>query len=165
MSEPFLAELKIVSFNFPPKGWAFCNGQLLPINQNQALFSLLGTTYGGNGQTNFALPNLQGRCATHFGSGFSQGQTGGEQVHTLSISELPQHTHVANATGADADAPVALGGRLASFNNGYRAPASLTTLSASTIGNVGGSQPHQNMSPYLVLNYIIALQGIFPSQN
>jgi len=165
MSEPFLAELKIVSFNFPPKGWAFCNGQLLPINQNQALFSLLGTTYGGNGQTTFALPNLQGRCATHVGNGHIQGEQGGSEAVTLSIQELPQHTHLANATGADADAPVALGGRLASFNNGYRAPASLTTLSASTIGNVGGSQPHQNMSPYLVLNYIIALQGIFPSQN
>jgi microcystin-dependent protein len=165
MSEPFLAELKIVSFNFAPKGWAMCNGQLLPINQNQALFALLGTTYGGDGQTTFALPDLRSRCATHFGSGFTQGQRAGEEAHTLSISEMPQHTHQASATGADADAPVASGGRLASFNNGYRAPAALTTLSASTIGNVGGSQPHQNMSPYLVLNYIIALQGIFPSQN
>jgi len=165
MSEPFLAELKIVSFNFPPKGWAFCNGQFLPINQNQALFSLLGTTYGGNGQTTFALPDMRGRTPIHVGDGFIQGQNGGEISHTLSIQELPAHTHVATATNVDADAPVAAGGRLARFNNGYRAPSSLTALGASMISNVGGSQPHENMSPYLVLNYVIALQGIFPSRN
>src|SRR6202171_762567 len=102
MAEPFLAEIKIMSFNFAPQGWAMCNGQLLPINQNQALFSLLGTMYGGNGQTNFALPNLQGEVPIHVGSGFIQGQASGEQNHTLSISELPTHTHVANASQTQA---------------------------------------------------------------
>ncbi len=165
MSEPFLGELKIVSFNFPPKGWAFCNGQFMPIGQNQALFSLLGTMYGGDGQTTFALPDLRGRAPVHVGSGFTQGQAGGEIAHTLTLQELPTHTHFVTATNADADAPVALGGRLGRFNNGYRTPSALTTLGASTVSSVGGSQPHDNMSPYLVLNYIIALQGIFPSRN
>ena len=165
MSEPFLAELKIVSFNFPPKGWAFCNGQLLPINQNQALFSLLGTTYGGNGQTNFALPNLQGRAPIHVGSGFTQGQAGGEIAHTLTSQEMPQHLHVASAATADADVPVASGNMLGGFNNGYGNPANLTALLTQSVTNVGGSQPHENMSPFLVLNYVIALQGIFPSRN
>lgn len=165
MAEPFLGELRIVSFNFPPKGWAFCNGQLLPINQNQALFALLGTTYGGNGQTNFALPNLRGRAPFHFGAGFTLGQAGGETAHTLSLQEMPQHIHFANAATADGDVPTATGNMLAAFNNGYGSPANLTSLLAGTVSNLGGSQPHDNMSPYLVLNFIIALQGIFPSQN
>jgi len=165
MGTPFLAELKIVSFNFAPKGWALSNGQLLPINQNQALFSLLGTTYGGNGQTTFGLPDLRARAAIHVGSGFIQGQAGGETAHTLTTQEMPSHTHFVTATNADADAPVALGGRLARFNNGYRSPSALTAIGASVISNVGGSQAHENMSPFLVLNYVIALQGIFPSRN
>jgi microcystin-dependent protein len=165
MSEPFLGQLSIVSFNFPPKGWAFCNGQFLPINQNQALFSLLGTTYGGNGQTTFALPDLRGRAPMHLGSGFTQGQAGGEVAHTLTIAELPTHTHTAQAATADGDTPIATANMLGAFNNGYGSAGNLTPLLSSSIGNVGGSQAHDNMSPFLVLNYIIALQGIFPSRN
>src|SRR5215468_12730667 len=113
MSEPFLGEIKIISWNFPPKGWTFCNGQLLPINQNQALFSLLGTTYGGNGQTNFGLPNLQGRVPIHMGNSHTLGERGGEQAHTLSISEIPTHVHVANGSSQDGDQPIAGGNLLA----------------------------------------------------
>ena len=165
MSEPFLGQLSIVSFNYPPKGWAFCNGQFLPINQNQALFSLLGTTYGGNGQTTFALPDLRGRAAMHLGGGFTQGQAGGEVAHTLTIAELPTHTHTAQAATADGDTPIPTANMLGAFNNGYGSAGNLTALLPASIGNVGGSQAHDNMSPFLVLNYIIALQGIFPSRN
>ncbi len=165
MAEPFLAEIRLMSFNFPPKGWAFCNGQLLPINQNQALFSLLGTTYGGDGRTTFALPNLQGRVPIHFGNGFTLGQQGGEQAHTLSIGELPTHVHTANATTANGAVAVPGGAVLGAFNNAYGPPTGLTSLDPGTIVNSGGSQPHQNMQPYLTLNFCIALQGIFPSQN
>lgn len=165
MSEPFLSEIKIVSFNFPPKGWALCNGQLLPINQNQALFALLGTTYGGNGQTTFALPNLRGQVPIHMGNGHTLGETGGETAHTINISEMPQHLHFMTASDANGSQPVPPGNVLAQANNLYTAPQNLTTLVPSTISNVGGSQPHNNMMPYLVLNFIIALQGIFPSRN
>ncbi|HET6975063.1 MAG TPA: tail fiber protein [Pyrinomonadaceae bacterium] len=165
MSEPFLSEIKIVSFNFPPKGWALCNGQLLPINQNQALFALLGTVYGGNGQTNFALPNLRGRVPVHEGSGHDLGEAAGSTSVTVNIQQLPTHFHVANATSVLADTSVGAGNLLGGVNNGYTAPAALVSLIPSTISNVGGSQPHNNMMPYLVLNFIIALQGIFPSQN
>lgn len=170
MAEPFLAEIRMMSFNFPPKGWAFCNGQLIPINQNQALFSLLGTTFGGNGQTNFALPDLQGRVPIHMGNGHSLGEKAGEQSHTLTISEIPGHTHQANASsnGATVDLP---GGNVLgnSAPNFLFGPAqSLTALNAlneATVGTIGGSQPHQNMQPFLTINFSIALQGIFPSQN
>jgi len=165
MAEPFLGEIRLTSFNFAPKGWAMCNGQFLPINQNQALFSLLGTTYGGNGQTTFALPDMRGRVAMHRSNGFTQGQAGGETAHTLTMSEMPQHIHVAAASGQDADSPVPVSGRLASFNNGYGASANAVTLAPTTLTNTGGSQAHQNMAPFLTLNYVIALQGIFPSQN
>jgi microcystin-dependent protein len=168
MGTPFLSEVKIVSFNFPPKGWAACNGQVLPINQNQALFSLLGTMYGGNGQTTFALPNLQGRAPVHMGAGFTEGQQGGEVAHTLTMSEMTQHFHVAQAasTGTNAVIPtnaLVLGGQ-GQFEI-WRAPTSLGAMKAGTVSSVGGSQAHQNMQPYLVLNYIIALQGVFPSRN
>lgn len=173
MAEPFIAEVKIISFNFPPKGWAFCNGQLLQINQNQALFSILGTTYGGDGRTTFALPNLQGRIPLHAGNGFTLGERAGEQVHTLSISELPTHAHAINASSSNGDTTLPTnpnsntGNILASsLNQSYRPPdQALTALLAGSIGNAGGSQPHENTSPYLTLNFIIALQGIFPSQN
>ncbi|HEY0026390.1 MAG TPA: tail fiber protein [Allosphingosinicella sp.] len=165
MSEPFLGEIRIYSFNFPPKGWAFCNGQFLPINQNQALFALLGTTFGGNGQTTFALPNVQGRTPIHKGNGFILGQTGGEEAHTLTISEMPTHVHLLQASSLDADAPIGTGNMLGGFNNGYRAASSVTALGASSVSNVGGSQAHENRQPYLALNFCIALQGIFPSQN
>ena len=165
MADPFLGEIRLTSFNFAPKGWAMCNGQFLPINQNQPLFSLLGTTYGGNGQTTFALPDLRGRVAMHRGSGFTQGQAGGETAHTLTASELPQHIHFAAGSSGDADTPVPVGGRLASFNNGYSAAANVVTLAPATVTNTGGSQAHQNMAPFLTLTYVIALVGIFPSQN
>jgi microcystin-dependent protein len=166
MSEPFLSEIKIVSFNFPPKGWALANGQLLPINQNQALFALLGTTYGGNGQTNFALPNLRGRVPIHVGSGHTLGEAAGSTAVTVNIQQLPQHMHFlqasANSASTTSDPTNAF---LAPVNGGYGQPASLTTLSPQSVTSVGGSQAHTNMMPYLTLNFIVALQGIFPSQN
>jgi microcystin-dependent protein len=167
MSEPFLAEIKIVSFNFAPQGWALCNGQLLPINQNQALFSILGTTYGGNGQTNFALPDLRGRSPFHYGSGFNLGQAGGEAAHTLTTSELPTHIHFmqANSQAGVEIAPSPARTWAQSAVNPYNAAANLGALHPSAMSNVGGSQAHNNMQPYLVLNFIICLIGIFPSRN
>jgi microcystin-dependent protein len=168
MAEPFLSEIRIMSFSFPPKGWALCNGQLLPINQNQALFSLLGTTYGGNGQTNFALPNLQGNVPIHMGSGRTLGERGGEQAHTLSIAELPQHTHTWNASGSPATTNTPGATLFLAQSTGDQAwgPATnLQPMSPAKITNTGGSQAHLNMQPFLVLNFSIALQGIFPSAN
>jgi len=165
MGTPFLAELRLFSFNFPPKGWALCNGQLLPINQNQALFSLLGTMYGGDGQVNFALPNLRGRVPIHLGGSFTQGEAGGEDSHTVSQSEMPQHIHLLQAVNANADTDIPTGAALGSFNNGYRDPTNLTSLIPATVGNIGGSQAHENRQPYTVLSWGIALQGIFPSRN
>ena len=168
MSEPFLSEIKIVSFNFAPKGWALCNGQFLPINQNQALFALLGTTYGGNGQTTFALPNLRGQVPISFGNGHNLGEAAGSTAVTINIQQLPTHLHALQASSATAntnapDNTTLLGG--SAPNDVYNGPASLSTLIPSSVTAVGGSQPHNNMMPYLVLNFIIALQGIFPSQN
>ncbi len=165
MATPFLGEIKIVSFNFPPKGWAFCNGQLLPINQNQALFSLLGTMYGGDGRVNFALPNLQSRTPIHFGSGFVQGQPGGEQAHTLIMSEMPQHTHQAQGSSVNPTLPGATGNVWCANAVSSYAATPNTTMMPQAVTNMGGNQPHDNMTPYLVLNFCIALQGIFPSQN
>ena len=166
MGTPFLSEIKIVSFNFAPKGWAICNGQILPINQNQALFSLLGTTYGGNGQTTFALPNIRGRVPLHFGSSFIIGQVGGEASHTLIQSEMPAHTHFLQAGKVAATTATLNGGLLSEAPGGiYGNFANSVAILPSTITNVGGSQPHENRQPYLVLNFIIALQGIFPSRN
>jgi microcystin-dependent protein len=165
MSEPFLAEIRIFSFNFPPKGWAMCNGQLLPINQNQALFSLLGTTYGGDGRVNFALPNLQGRVPFHIGGGLVQGQSSGEAAHTLTISEMPAHTHVPVGSSNNASAASPANNLWASLSGGGYLPTANTTMNPASILNNGGGQPHDNMSPYLVLDFCIALQGIFPSQN
>jgi len=165
MAEPFLSEIRMMSFGFAPRGWALCNGQLLPINQNQALFSLLGTTYGGDGRVNFALPNLQGRVPIHMGSGHTLGERGGEQAHTLSISELPTHVHSVQASSAATGGNANPTGRvLGGGNNVYHAPTSLTSMTPGTLANVGGSQAHLNMQPFLVLNFSIALQGIFPSQ-
>lgn len=167
MSTPFMGELRIVSFNFAPRGWAFANGQQLPINQNQALFSLLGTTYGGNGQTTFALPNLQGRIPIHEGNGHTLGEQGGEQAHTLSIAELPTHTHVAQASSAVGNTFLPTNNLLAKAEGVdiYQTPSNLVSMSPSSITNVGGSQAHLNLQPFLTLNFCIALQGIFPSQN
>jgi microcystin-dependent protein len=166
MAEPFLSELRLMSFVFAPKGWALCNGQLLPINQNQALFSLLGTTFGGDGRVNFALPDLRGRVPIHVGSGHTLGERGGEQAHTLSIAELPTHTHVMNATGDNATVGTPAGNLFArSTNFFYENPANLTALNPASMTNTGGSQAHLNMQPFLTLSYCIALQGIFPSPN
>ena len=165
MSEPFLSEIKVVSFNFPPKGWALCNGQFLPINQNQALFALLGTTYGGNGQTTFALPNLRGRVPVHIGAGLTLGEAAGSTSVTVNIQQLPTHIHTLQASPTNADTPVPGGNFFGAANNAYVPFGNAGTLSPNTISSVGGSQPHNNMMPYLVLNFIIALQGIFPSQN
>ena len=178
MSEPFLGEIKIMSFNFAPKGWALANGQLLPINQNQALFSLFGTTYGGDGRVNFGLPNLQGRAAAHFGSGLVQGQLIGEPSHTLNIQELATHNHpfMVSTTGAMLNAT----GRNPSGHSPAQSFAATTPITPvniwgtggvtasfaqNMIGVTGGNQAHANQQPYLTLNFCVALQGIFPSQN
>jgi microcystin-dependent protein len=168
MAEPFLSEIRVVSFGFPPKGWATCDGQLLPINQNQALFSLLGTTFGGDGRVNFALPDLRSRVPIHVGDGHGLGERGGEQAHTLLISEIPSHTHAvaasSSATGGNSNPT---GRYLGGGNNVYAAPGAgaLTSLRPDAVTTVGGSQAHQNMQPFLTLIFCIALQGIFPSPN
>src|ERR1041385_2082864 len=167
MAEPFLSEIRLMSFSFAPKGWAFCNGQLLPINQNQALFSLLGTTFGGDGRVNFALPDLRGRTPIHVGSGHTLGERGGEPAHTLSISELPQHIHIGQGQNTTADAVDPTNGFLASpvaaVGPIYGPADNLVAMKPQAIGNVGGSQAHLNMQPFLTLSFGIALQGIFPS--
>jgi microcystin-dependent protein len=170
MSGFFLSEIRLVSFDYAPNGWAECNGQLLPINQNQALFALLGTTYGGDGQTTFALPDLRGRVPMHVGGGHDLGERAGEQAHTLSSSEAPTHTHQVNASNSNANANAASAGILAVsqgtiYLNPNQTSPNLTTLNTNTVGNVGGSQAHVNMQPYLTLTFMIALQGIFPSRN
>src|SRR6266545_3110394 len=177
MSEPFIGEIIMFAGNFAPRGWAFCSGQILPIAQNTALFSILGTTFGGNGQTNFALPDLRGRVPIHPGQGpglsnYGLGQTCGEETHTLITSDMPAHNHAAQASG------VAAGGNSGSpggntwasssnrdgiYNNA--APDSPMATNNITVGITGGSQPHNNLQPYLGINFIIALEGIFPSRN
>ena len=170
MADPFVSEIRIMSFEFAPSGWALCNGQLLPINQNQPLFSLLGTTFGGDGQVNFALPDLRARTPIHVGSGHTLGERGGEQAHTLSIAELPEHVHVANATTAQADANTnsAAPGRMpaqSNFSQLYGSAGNLQAMAPNALGNIGGSQAHLNMEPFLTLSFCIALEGIFPSPN
>jgi microcystin-dependent protein len=168
MSEPFLSEIRIVGFNFAPRGWAFCDGQILPINQNQSLYSLLDTTYGGDGRTTFALPDLRGRVPIHVSSGHALGHKAGEENHAVGVGEMPQHTHAAKASSVNADAPtphIPNPNVLASANNVYRNPTNLTALHTGTVANAGGGQAHQNMQPYLALNFVIALQGLFPSRN
>ena len=178
MAEPFLAEIKMVGFNFAPRGWAFCDGQILPINQNQSLYSLLGTTYGGDGRTSFALPGLRGRTPIHVGSdgsagGHMLGNKGGTESHVLSVPEMPAHDHVAQAFQNDATLGNATGGAGASNNVLAKANIDMyrqfdattkTDLNAGMIASVGG-QGHNNMQPYLAVNFCIALQGLFPSRN
>jgi microcystin-dependent protein len=164
MSDPFLSEIRILSFAYAPRGWAMCNGQVLPINQNQALFSLLGTTYGGDGRVTFALPNLRGRTPLHRSDTHPLGQSSGAAAHTLTTSELPQHTHAVFALTADATARTAVGNMAAyAHDEAYSVPGPMVAAAAAAIAPSGGSQPHSNMQPFLTLNFCIALQGIFPS--
>lgn len=173
MSEPFLAEVRIVGFNFAPRGWAFCDGQILPISQNQSLYSLLGTTYGGDGRTSFALPDLRGRTPIHVGRSnggefHTLGQKSGEETHTLNAAEMPDHDHVLKGDGENADQNNPEGNVLGQALNLYT-PASVNPtrvpILSATVSNVGGGQAHENMQPYLVVNFCIALQGLFPSRN
>jgi microcystin-dependent protein len=167
MSEPFLGEIRPFSFGFAPKGWAICNGQLLPINQNQALFALLGTTYGGDGRTTFGLPDLRGRAGMHVSQAHPQGQSGGAESISLTEGQLPRHNHAANASNVPATQPSPAGKFWAQDSDGNIVYNSTGTsaMAAGAIGNAGGGQPHPNMQPYLVVNYCIALQGIFPSRD
>lgn len=165
MGEPFIGEIRAFSFAFAPRGWAFCDGHLMAINQNQALFALLGTMYGGDGRVNFALPDLRGRMPLHIGAGFTQGQAGGEEAHTLTINELPPHTHVPQGSTSDANSGTPVGGVWAAqAANPYSGGANVT-MNATACGPAGGSQPHPNLAPFLTLNFCIALQGIFPSRS
>ncbi len=166
MAEPFLSEIRLMSFDFPPMGWAFCNGQLMPINQNQALFSLLGTTFGGDGRVNFALPDLRGRTPIHVGAGHTLGQRGGAQAHTLSPAEMPEHTHLLSASTAAANQAGPAGNVLARASSNYYSPAvKPAAMHPGSVVNVGGSQAHPNVQPFMALSFCIALQGIFPSPN
>ena len=172
MSTPFLGEVRIVAFNFAPKGYAFCNGQTLPINQNQALFALLGTTYGGNGITTFALPNMQSRFPVHFGQGpgltnRNLGDVGGEEFHTVSMSEMPAHTHVLAGSTKKATLIDPTGNVWAAdaLGHPYNTVTDGTSMDAQCTTAVGGGQPHENLQPLLVVNMVIALQGIFPSRS
>jgi len=165
MSTPFLSEIRLMSFNFAPKGWALCNGQLLPINQNQALFSLLGTTYGGDGRVNFGLPDLRARVPMHMGNGHVLGERAGEDSHTLRLTEIPTHVHGLQASPSSGNSGIAGNNILASAAAYSASPSTLTSLTSATVASIGGSQPHANEQPYLVLSYCICLQGIFPSRS
>jgi microcystin-dependent protein len=169
MSDAFVSEIRLVAFNYPPRGWAFCNGQLLPINQNQTLFSLLGTQFGGDGRTTFALPDLRGRVPMHFGKGRNIGQRGGEAAHALTTGEMPAHTHELKATTAVGSTAIPGSGVMLAASKDYEAyrplaGASLVPLHQGTVAPVGG-QPHQNMQPFLTLSFCIALRGVYPSRN
>lgn len=166
MSEPFLAEIRMVGFNFAPRGWAFCDGQILPINQNQSLYSLLGTTYGGDGRTSFALPDLRSRTPVHRGDSQPLGQKGGEETVTLTAAQIPAHTHAFKASSTDGDQRNAVGSILAGAAL-YRphSDTRLTDLKTGSITNAGGGQAHNNMQPYTTVSFTIALQGLFPSRN
>lgn len=164
MAEPFLSEIRLMSFGFPPRGWALCDGQLLPINQNQGLFSLLGTTFGGDGRVNFGLPDLRGRTPIHVGAGHTLGERGGEQGHTVTLGEMPTHTHQVMASTDPGNSQSAAGNVLGTIpGRAYTDPTNVTTLHPQSVPNVGGTQAHLNMQPFLTLNFSIALQGIFPS--
>lgn len=165
MAEPFLAEIKLMSFNFAPRGWAFCDGQLLPVSQNQALFALIGTYYGGTGQVTFALPNFKGRVPIHMDAGYTLGQSGGTETHVLTERQLPEHTHSVQASSAPANTPLPADAAPGAGVEVYASPVQLVPLRSDTVRATGGSQAHPNMQPFLTLNFCIALQGIFPTRN
>lgn len=169
MADPFVAEIRIFPFNFAPKGWAWCDGQLLPLSQNTALFSLLGTTYGGDGKSNFALPDLQGRAPMHPGQGpglslHDLGETGGSETVTLLESEIPAHVHAMHVSLQDATNQSPTGELLASGVGigQYATPGAIVNLSPQALAPAGGDQPHNNLMPYLTFYFCIALQGVFP---
>jgi microcystin-dependent protein len=164
MAQPFLAEIRIFAFTFAPKGWAMCNGQSLPISQNQALFAVLGTAFGGNGQTTFNLPNLQGGFPMHITAGFTIGATGGESAHSLIMAEIPNHSHAVFGSSTAANTGNPTGNLWATGNDAYNTSTN-ATMSGAAIIVAGQGQPHENKPPYLTLNFCIALQGIFPSRN
>ncbi|OCW56913.1 phage tail protein [Hoeflea olei] len=171
MAEPFLAEVKIIGFNFPPRGWAYCDGQILPINQNPSLYSLLGTNYGGDGRATFGLPDLRGRTPIHTGSDFALGQKAGDEIVTLTTSEMPSHNHMVVVSNTTADTripsahvPAATVQGIAAGYSSAPQPNDMTSLNPATVGNSGGSQPHDNMQPFITLGFVIALQGVFPSR-
>ena len=174
MSEPFLGEIMIVGFNFAPRGWAYCDGQILPINQNQSLYSLLGTTYGGDGRTSFALPDLRSRAPVHVGDGVTLGKKSGAETVTLTAAEMAAHTHAIKGTtanadklgvGANANRAYATTGQLEPTDIIYGQPSNLVSLAAGILPNTGGGQAHNNMQPYLTIGFVIALRGLFPSRN
>jgi microcystin-dependent protein len=165
MAEPFLSEIRIMSFSYAPKGWAKCDGQLLPINQQQGLFSLLGTVFGGNGQTTFGLPDLRDRVPMHVGNKHSLGEAAGEQAHTLNKNEMAMHTHSWRGTTNDANSAVPTNNLFGAVSNVYTGANNTTPIEPTTVGMTGGSQAHNNMQPFLTLNFCIALLGIFPSPN
>ncbi len=167
MSEPFLAEIMIIGFNFAPRGWAYCDGQILPINQNQSLYSLLGTTYGGDGRTSFALPDLRSRTPVHEGDGYQLGQKGGAETITLTADEIAVHTHTLKGVVGAANQILPTNNALAAISGGYRSPeaANATALRSGSVTNTGGGQAHSNMQPFLTIGFCIALQGLFPSRN
>jgi microcystin-dependent protein len=166
MSSPFIGEIRIFAGNFAPVGWAFCNGAITPIDQNDALFNLIGTTYGGDGQTTFALPNLQSRVPVHVGPGFALGQSGGAESVTLTTSQIPAHSHVPQASPTSAASTVPTGNVwAAATDTPYSTTAPAVAMDPGALGSAGGSQPHDNMVPFLVVNFILSLFGIFPSQS
>lgn len=163
--DPFLGEIKLVAFNFAPIGWAFCDGQVLSIQQNTALYSLLGITYGGDGKTTFALPDLRGCVPLDAGNGFNLGKKDGKADHTLSIGEIPAHTHYVAGSNLDPNAPSPAGNIWAKGDGAYQTGAGNTTMNSAAVGNTGGGQAHSNLQPYLVLNFVIATTGIYPPRD
>ena len=163
--EPFLGEIMIAGFGFAPSGWALCDGQVLNISQNSALYSLLGTTFGGDGKTTFALPNLQGRIPLAKGSGFKLGNNGGETGHTLNTNEIPSHTHFVSASNADPNAPSPEGNVWAKGTGAYQTGANNAVMNPAAVGSTGGGQAHPNLQPCLVLNFVIATMGFYPQRD